>query len=351
LPARDELARESADLRLYDAAIAELPTERKIEMARSAEGAARGLDPRITNSEGSACSTTVGKTILVTSAGFADEYQGTTCSLMVAPIAKDGDQMQVAAWGDRQRALASLDSSEELGKEAARRALRKLNARKVPTQEAPIVFESSAAEDLLGDFFTAVDGYSIFRRASFLVGHLGELIAAPDLTIVDDGRMRGAVGSRPFDGEGLATRRTVVVENGVLKNYLLNTYTARKLGLRSTANAARGLTGAPVVGFGNFFIAPGVYSPDEIIASVKNGFYVTDMIGFGYNTVTGDFSRGASGWWIEDGKLAFPVEEVTIAGNFRDMLRGIVMIGDNLRFRGKIAAPTIKIDRMMVSGE
>ena len=351
LPARDELARESIDLDLYDAAISELPTERKIEMARSAEEAARGADSRITNSEGSACSTTVGKTILVTSAGFAGEYQGTTCALMVAPIAKEGDQMQVAGWGDRQRALAPLDSPESLGREAARRALRKLNARKVTTREAPIVFESSAAEELLGDFFGAVDGYSIFRRASFLVGRLGEPIASPELTVIDDGQMRGAVGSRPFDGEGLAARCTVVVENGVLKSYLLNTYTARKLGLRSTANAARGLMGAPVVGYSNFFIAPGVYQADEIIASVKNGFYVTEMIGFGFNAVTGDFSRGASGWWIEDGRLAFPVEEVTIAGNFRDMLRGIAMIGNDLRFRDRIAAPTIKIDRMMVSGE
>lgn len=351
LPFRDDLARETADLGLYDPGVGELTADRKIEMARSAEDAARGADPRITNSEGSACSTTVSKTILVTSAGFAGEYRGTTCALTVAPIAKDGGQMQVAAWGDRQCALASLDSPEALGKEAARRALRKLNARKVTTQEAPVIFESSAAEELLGDFFVAVDGYSIFRRASFLVGRIGETIAAPELTIVDDGRMRSRIGSRPFDGEGLATRRTVVVENGVLKNYLLNTYTARKLGLRSTGNATRALTGAPMVGFGNFFIAPGVYNAGEIIASIKNGFYVTEMIGFGFNAVNGDFSRGASGWWIEDGKLSFPVEEVTIAGNFRDMLRGIEMIGDDLRFRGRLAAPTIKIDRMVVSGE
>jgi PmbA protein len=351
LPVHDELALETPDLGLYDPGVGELTPERKIEMARSAEEAARGADPRITNSEGSACSTTVSKTILVTSAGFAGEYHGTTCALIVAPIAKDGGQMQVAAWGDRQRELASLDSPEALGREAARRALRKLNARKIMTQEAPIVFESSAAEELLADFFVAVDGYSILRRASFLVGRLGETIAAPELTVIDDGRMRCRVGSRPFDGEGLATRRTMVVENGVLKTYLHNTYTARKLGLRSTANAARALTGAPTVGFGNFFIAPGVYQPDEIIASVKNGFYVTEMIGFGFNAVTGDFSRGASGWWIEDGKLAFPVEEVTIAGNFREMLCGIEMIGNDLRFRGRMAAPTIKIDRMMVSGE
>jgi PmbA protein len=351
LPLGDELALEVADLGLYDPDIGELTTERKIEMARSAEEAARGADARITNSEGSTCSTAASNTILVTSAGFAGEYRGTTCALTVAPIAKQGGQMQVASWGDLQCALASLDSPEALGREAARRALRKLNARKVTTRVAPVVFESSAAEELLGDFFVAVDGYSIFRRASFLVGRLGETIAAPRLTVIDDGSMRCRVGSRPFDGEGLATRRTAVVENGVLKNYLLNTYTARKLGLRSTANAARASTGAPTVGFGNFFIAPGVYQAEEIIASVKNGFYVTEMIGFGFNAVTGDFSRGASGWWIEDGKLAFPVEEVTIAGNFRDMLRGIEMIGDDLRFRGRVAAPTVKIDRMMVSGE
>jgi PmbA protein len=351
LPRGDELARETADLDLYDAKIGELTTERKIEMARSAEEAARAVDPRITNSEGSICSTIVSETFLVNSAGFDGEYQGATCSLMVAPIANENGQMQVAAWGDRQRALASLDSPDTLGREAARRALRKLNARKIATQEAPIVFESTAVEELLSDFFVAVDGFSVFRRASFLVGRLDEPIAAPELTIIDDGQMRGAVGSRPFDSEGLATRRTVVVDNGVLKTYLLNTYTARKLGLRSTANATRALTGAPTVGYGNFFIAPGVYQADEIVASVKKGFYVTDMIGFGFNAVTGDFSRGASGWWIEDGKLAFPVEEVTIAGNFRDMLRGIEMIGNDLRFRGRLAAPTIKIDRMMVSGE
>jgi PmbA protein len=351
LPAREELASEIVELELRDNAIAELPTERKIEMARAAEDAARSFDSRITNSEGSACTTTAGKTTLVTSAGFAGEYQGTICGLMVAPIAKEGDQMQVAGWGDRQRHLAALDSPAEIGREAARRALRKLGARKVATQEVPIVFEAEAAEELLSDFFEAIDGDSIFRRASFLVGQLGEMIASPALTVIDDGQMRGAVGSRPFDGEGLQTRRTVVVENGVLKSYLLNTYTARKLGLRSTANAARGLTGAPAVGFSNFFIAPGVYSPIEITASVKNGFYVTEMIGFGFNPVTGDYSRGAAGWWIEDGQLAFPVEEVTIAGNFREMLRGIEMIGDDLRFRGRIAAPTIRIDRMVVSGE
>jgi PmbA protein len=163
--------------------------------------------------------------------------------------------------------------------------------------------------------------------------------------------MPGALGSRPFDGEGLATRKTVVIANGVLQSYLLNSYTARKLNLKSTANAARGLSGAPSVGTGNFYIVPGVYAPDEILASVKQGFYVTELIGFGFNPVNGDYSRGASGSWIENGQLTFPVEEVTIAGNFREMLKGIEMIGNDLRFRGKVAAPTLKIGKMMVSGD
>jgi PmbA protein len=351
LPSREELAKEIIDLGIYDPAILGLPTERKIEMALAGETAARNFDPRISNSEGAACSTSVGKVSLVTSAGFAGEYTNTSCGLVVAPIAKEGEQMQVGYWGDRNRSLAGLDPAEDLGKEAARRALRKLGATKVRTQEVPIVFESSATEDLLGDFFDAIEGTSIFRRASFLVDKLGEKVAVEELTIIDDGHMPGGTGSRPFDGEGLPTRHTAVVKDGVLNSYLLNTYTARKLGLRSTGNAARGLTGAPIVGHGNFFIAPGVYSPDDIIASVENGFYITEMIGFGFNPVTGDYSRGAAGWWIERGKLAFPVEEVTIAGNFREMLLGIEMIGNDLRFRGKVAAPTIKIKRMMVSGE
>ncbi|MBS1809009.1 MAG: TldD/PmbA family protein [Acidobacteria bacterium] len=352
LPSREELLRESeTDLQLYDEAIAALPTERKIEIAQACEAAARTYDPRITNSEGARCSTTLGKMLLVTSSGFTGEYRGSNCGLMVAPIARDGDQMQLGGWGDRQRWLSKLDSPEEIGNEAARRALDKLGARKIATQEVPIVFDASMAAELLSSLFEAVSGESVFRRASFLVGKLDEMIAAPALTVIDDGCLPGAVGSRPFDGEGLPTRRTAVIENGVLRSYLLNTYTARKLGLRSTANAMRGLTGAPSVGVTNFYIAAGETPPEEIIASVKNGFYVTEQIGFGFNPVTGDYSRGASGRWIENGRLTSAVEEVTIAGNFREILRGIEMIGNDLRFRGNLAAPTLKINKMMVSGD
>ncbi len=352
LPSREEFSNSSnPDLQLYDEAIANLPTERKIEMAKACEEAALTFDPRITNSEGGSCATTLGRMLLVTSSGFAGEYHGSNCGLVSAPIATDKDQMQQSFWGESQRWLKKLSSPEAIGREAAHRALRKLGASKVATQEVPIIFDAAVAGELLRNFFEAVSGESVFRRSSFLVGKLNESIAAAELTIIDDGTLAGAVGSRPFDGEGLPSRRNVVVENGVLRSYLLNSYTARKLGLRSTANAMRGLTGAPGVGVNNFYIEAGKTSPEEIIASVRNGFFVTELIGFGFNPVTGDYSRGASGLWIENGKFTHPVEEVTIAGNFRDMLRGIEMIGNDLYFRSNIATPTLKVNKMMVSGD
>ncbi len=352
LPSREEFSRASnPDLQLYDDAIATLSTERKIELARACEAAALTFDARITNSEGGSCATTLGRMLLVTSSGFEGEYHGSNCGLVAAPIATTGDQMQQSFWGESQRWLKKLSSPEIIGREAAHRALRKLGAHKVPTQEVPIIFEAPMAGELLRNFFEAASGESVFRRSSFLVGKLNESIAASELTIIDDGTLEGAVGSRPFDGEGLPSRRNVVVENGILRSYLLNSYTARKLGLSSTANAMRGLTGAPGVGVNNFYIEAGKISLEEMIASVKNGFFVTELIGFGFNPVTGDYSRGASGLWIENGKFTHPVEEVTIAGNFREMLRGIEMIGNDLYFRSNIAAPTLKVNKMMVSGD
>ena len=351
LPSRAEFSSSSnPDLQLFDEAIASLSTERKIEMARACENAALTFDPRMTNSEGGSCSTTLGRMLLVTSSGFQGEYHGSNCGLIAAPIATTDNQMQQAFWGESQRWLNKLNSPEAIGREAAHRALRKLGAHKVSTQEVPIIFDAPMSGELLRNFFEAVSGESVFRRSSFLVGKLNESIAASALTIIDDGTLPGAVGSRPFDGEGLPTRRNVVVENGVLRSYLLNSYTARKLGLHSTANAMRGLTGAPGVGVNNFYIEAGKTTPEEMIASVKNGFFVTELIGFGFNPVTGDYSRGASGIWIENGKLTHPVEEITIAGNFREMLQGIEMIGNDLYFRSNIAAPTLKVNKMMVSG-
>jgi PmbA protein len=203
---------------------------------------------------------------------------------------------------------------------------------------------------LLRSLCGAVSGSAVYRGASFLVGKLGQQVAAAGLSVIDDGRVLGGLGSRPFDGEGLPTRRTVVIENGTLASYLLDTYTGRKLGLASTGNASRSLGQRPTVGPMNFHIVPGAASPEEIIRSVDRGLYLTEMIGFGVNLVTGDYSRGAVGMWVEKGKLTYPVEEITIAGNLKDMLQDIEMIGNDLEWRSSIAAPTLKIGRMTVAG-
>jgi PmbA protein len=225
----------------------------------------------------------------------------------------------------------------------------------VPTQKAPIVFAPEVARSLIGSLFEAASGDSIWRHASFLAGKLGETIAAHPLTLIDDNAMLlptgvGGFGTSPFDGEGLPSRRTVVVENGVLRNYLLNTYTARKLGMKSTHNASRGLAGTPGIGCGNLYLEPGTLTPEEIIGDIPAGLYVTSLMGFGTNIVTGDYSRGATGLWIENGVLTHAVEEITIAGNLGEMLRNVTAIGNDLKFRGAVASPTLRIDGMTIAG-
>jgi PmbA protein len=259
--------------------------------------------------------------------------------------------MQRDYWFSHARSLKELETPEAVGQEAARRALRRLGARKVGTQRVPVVFSPEIAPSILGEVLAAVNGDAIYRQASFLAGKLGESVAAANLTIVDDGTMPGRFGTRPFDGEGLPTRRTVVLKNGVLQSYLLNTYTARKLGLRSTGNAARGLAGTPGIGAGNFYLLPGEQTQQGILSSIPSGLYVTELIGQGGNTVTGDYSCGASGLWIENGALAYPVEEITIAGDMKEMLRNITAIGSDLIFYGSVACPAICVEGMTIAGE
>ncbi|MDR3451327.1 MAG: metallopeptidase TldD-related protein, partial [Rhodoferax sp.] len=253
------------------------------------------------------------------------------------------------------RSFAHLESPEAVGQEAARRTLRRFGARRVPTQRVPIVFAPEVARSLIGSVFEAASGDAIWRSASFLAGKLGETIAAENVTIVDDHRMllptgAGGFGTEPFDGEGLPSRRTVVVAGGRLESYLLNTYSARKLGMQSTHNASRGLAGAPGIGCGNLYLEPGTLAPEEIIAAIPAGLYVTSLMGFGTNLVTGDYSRGATGLWIENGALTHAVEEVTVAGNLGEMLRHITAIGNDLVFRGAVASPTLRVDGMTIAG-
>jgi PmbA protein len=215
----------------------------------------------------------------------------------------------------------------------------------------PIVFAPEIARSLVGNIFEAANGDSIYRGASFWANQLGHQVASSNVTVIDDGTLPGLFGTSPFDGEGLPTRRTVIVENGILKNYLLNTYTARKLNMQSTGNAARGLAGTPGIGGGNLFLQKGTITPQQLLADIKVGFYVTELMGFGVNMVTGDYSRGAAGLWIENGELTFAVEEVTIAGNLKEMLNNVTAIADDLEFRGSVTSPTLRIDEMTIAGE
>ena len=258
--------------------------------------------------------------------------------------------MQRDAWYEVQRKFARLSSAESIGQEATKRTVRRLGARRVATKRVPVVFDQDTAGSLLANLCSAVSGYGLYKRASFLFDQLGKVIASDQITVYDDGRMVGGLGARPFDGEGLATRKNTIVERGVLTSYLLDTYSGRKLGLPSTGNASRSVGESPSVGPTNFYLVPGAKSPEQIIGSVKEGLYVTELIGFGINMVTGDYSRGASGFWIENGELAFPVEEITIAGNLKQMLQDIELVGSDLVFRGRIASPTLKISEMMVAG-
>lgn len=351
LPAADQMEREQPDVDLYDST--RLNTEQQIELAKRVEAAAMSMDERVTNSEGGDFDSSSGRVVLGNSHGFLGEYQSSSFSMSVSPIATDPETgaMQRDAWYDVQRKFAKLATPESVGLEAARRTVRKLGAKKVATQRVPVVFDSETAGSLMGNLCSAVSGYSLYKGASFLAGQLEKPLAPEYVTVYDDGRVVGGLGSRPFDGEGLPTRKTTVVERGVLKSYLLDTYSGRKLGLPSTGNASRSVGENPSVGPTNFFLVPGTKTAQDIIKTVKQGLYVTDLIGFGINMVTGDYSRGAAGFWIEGGELAYPVEEITIAGNLKEMFAGIEMIGSDLVFRGRIASPTVKIAEMMVAGD
>ncbi|HSF10247.1 MAG TPA: TldD/PmbA family protein [Nitrospirales bacterium] len=350
LPAPDQMVVDIPDMDMKDDR--QLAVDEEIDLAKRTEQSAFSADPRITNSEGAECSAGYGSILLANSHGFVGSYASSSYSLSVSPIALDSQNggMQRDYWYSVKRKFHELDSPESIGQEAARRTVRRLGSRAITTQEVPVIFDPETAKGLLGHISSAVSGYSLYKGASFLLGQLGKSIASDLVTVVDDGRLAGGLGSRPFDGEGLPTRRTLVIDRGVLSSYLLDTYSGRKLGMASTGNASRSVGENPTVGATNLFLSPGSYSPDEILKSMKRGLYVTDLIGFGVNLVTGDYSRGAVGFWVENGELTHPVEEVTIAGNLQQILKDIEMIGNDLEFRGRVASPTVKIRKMMVAG-
>src|SRR2546430_7039138 len=352
IPEASQLGSLSADLALYHEDVYSLPGPDRIDYARRAEKAALDFDPRIKNSEGGSFDAATGHKVLANSHGFVGEYRRSYCSVAAVPIAQtENGAMQRDYWFSVARSMSRPEPAEQVGRIAAQRTIRRLGARKAKTAQVPIVFDPMVANSILDHIFEGVNGDSVYRGASFLAGKLGQKIAGDNVTVIDDGTMPGGFGTSPFDGEGVPTRRTVVVENGVLKSYLLNSYSARKLRLQTTANASRGLAGTPGIGPGNYFLQPGTKPPKELIAGIPQGLYVTEFLGHGVNLVTGDYSRGASGLWISGGELAYPVEEITVAGNLKEIFFNISDIGNDLEFRGAVACPTIRIDGLTVGGE
>jgi len=352
IPEAAQLGQIAGDLELYHEDVYSLPGSERIEYARRAEKAALDFDARMKNSEGGSFDAATGRKVLANSHGFVGEYRRSYCSVAAIPIAQDENgAMQRDYWFSVARTLKKLDAPEKVGRIAAERTLRRLGARKVKTAQVPVIFDPMVSSSILEHIFEGVNGDSVYRGASFLAGKLGQKIAGENVTIIDDGTMVGGFGTSPFDGEGVPTRRTVVVDKGVLQSYLLNTYTAKKLKMQTTGNAARGLAGTPGIGPGNYFLQAGARAPKEMIGDVKEGLYVTEFLGHGANLVTGDYSRGASGMWISGGELAFPVEEITVAGNLKEMFLNISEIASDLEFRGAVAAPTLRMDGLIVGGE
>jgi PmbA protein len=338
------------ELGLFDASADALPKAERIEWARRAEAAALALSPEITNSQGASFSCGQGSIVLANTSGFLGGYRSSSVSLSVVPVAERDGQMERDHWYTAGRGLSDLLAPEAVGRIAAERTLRRLGARQRPTCQVPVVFDPETAAQFLGAVFGALSGYAVFRNSTFLKDHLGEVVASPLLTVVDDGRRLRGLGSRPFDGEGLPTRRNLPIERGVLRHFLCDAYSARKIGARPTGNARRGVAGGPTVGAGNLYLEPGELSPEQILGEVESGLYLTDLIGFGVNLVTGDFSQGAVGHWIEKGRLVHPVHEITVAGNLKDMLKDIDAVGSDLEFRGSVAAPTLRVRKLTVSG-
>jgi PmbA protein len=351
LPDASELGALSGDLQLYSDDIFSIDTPARVQAALDTEEAAFSWDSRITNSEGASFGAYTGVRVFANSRGFLGSYRTSSCSLSTTPVARQGDTMERDFWYSSARSHSKLESPAAVGRRAAERTVRRLGARKVPTQKAPVIFDSVTARSLIGNIFEAVEGDSIYRKASFLTGKLGQRVASEHVTVIDDGGLPGLFGTSPFDDEGVPSRRTVVIDRGVLQSYLRTSYAARKLGLRTTGNAARGITGNAGVGHGNFFLQKGQRSPEDMIRGIRQGLYVTELIGHGVNVVTGDYSRGAAGLWIENGEFAYPVSEITIAANLRDMLMDVEAAGSDLEFRGSVASPTLLIREMTVSGQ
>jgi PmbA protein len=344
---RSALARDIADLDLVDA---ELPATARLEaLARAAEQAALAVEG-VTKSGGASASAGIGGMVLVTSHGFSGAYLASRHNLSMVAIAGAGTAMERDYDFSSALHAADLDGAAKIGRSAGERAVRRVNPRKVPTGRVPVVFDPRVAGSLVGHLASAVNGTAIVRKTSFLMEKMGERLFRPGIRIIDDPLRRRGLRSRPFDDEGVAGRPLAIVEDGVLRSWLLDSATGRELGMPTTGHAQRGVSSAPSPGATNLHLAPGDKTPQALIADIAQGFYVTDLIGMGANVVTGDYSRGAAGLWIENGTLGFPVSEVTIAGHLSDMFANLEPAND-LVFRYGTNAPTLRLEGLTVAGE
>jgi PmbA protein len=351
LAPKELLGIHSGELRIFDESLAKIAPEKKIELAREVEDAGLKYDKRVTNSEGSSWSDSTNYITLATSDGFVGNYRSTAASLSVSLLAEENGVKQTDYWFSFNRFADKLSPSKEIGQEAARRVTKKLGGKKVKSQTAPVVVDPLVSRRLVRMLFGAASGQSIYRKSSYLVGKVGEQITSPLVTIIDDATMSDGPGSRPFDGEGVKSSQVLVVEKGTLKNYVCDSYSARRLELKPTGNAARNYQSSPSVGSTNLFLKAGTSDPKEIVKSVKNGLYLTSLFSQGYNSVTGDFSIGAGGFWIENGEITFPVQEITLAGNLLAIFKNISMVGNDLSFKfGGAAAPTLLISEATIGG-
>jgi PmbA protein len=319
-----------------------LPVDKAIEIAKRTEAAALAVDKRITNSEGATVSSFDSDFILANTRGFLAGYPGSKASVSCGVVAEDAQGMQRDFWYSTERDPARLETPESVGRTAGERTVRRLGARRIPTTEAPVLFEAGVAGSLLGHFVTAATGSSLYRRSSFLLDRLGTAVFSPAVEILEDPFQPGGMASGYFDAEGVATERRNVVEGGVLRGWFLSTYSARKLGLQTTGNAG---------GNHNLVVKSGERDLAGLAALMGRGLLVTEMMGQGVNPVTGDYSRGAAGFWVEGGEIRFPVEEVNVAGNLLDMFRGIVAVGRDVLVRGSKETGSILVDRMTIAGD
>ncbi len=351
LAPKEYLGAYNGRLMLFDESLAGLSPEKKIETAKEAEAAGRSFDKRITNTRGTSWNDGTFQLTLANSDGFVGQYKSTTSSLNVTLVAEENGIKQTDGWFTFNRFANKLDSPKSVGEEAARRTLAKLGGRKVKSQTAPVVIDRQVAGQLVGWVFGAASGRSIYRKSSFLVDKINTEIASPLISIMDDATMTDGPASRPFDAEGVRSSQVSVVENGVLKNYVCDSYSARRLGLKPSGNATRSYQSNPGVGSTNLYIKNGTTDTKEMIRGIKSGLLVTSLFGFGFNGVNGDVSQGANGFWIENGEITYPVQEITVAGNLVQLLKNVRMVGNDLSFKfGGSASPSLLISEAAIGG-